>query len=141
MSMNTDLKGRIGMRQIDTILLVEDIRISKEFYTEILGLEILHDWESMIVFKNRLAIHQANLLLPKEETVKFLEPGKQGRGNVIVYVETINESLVDCMKRLQDKKVTIVHGIRELPWQRIFRINDPDNHIIEVGEAQAETDE
>jgi len=55
------------LKQIDTIILVECVLRSKRFYTDILGLEILH-------------------------------------------------------------------GIRDLPWQKIFRIYDPDKHIIEIGE-------
>lgn len=32
------------MRHVDTIVLVEDIHQSCQFYKEIMGLEILHDW-------------------------------------------------------------------------------------------------
>jgi hypothetical protein len=32
--------------------------------------------------------------------------------------------------------ITFVHEIREQPWrQRVIRIYDPDQHIIEIGES------
>lgn len=119
------------MKHVDTIVLVSDLERSKAFYMEIIGLEILHDWGNMVVFKERFAIHTATTLLPENETQKFVQPGGQGRGNVIIYCEA--EDLEAAYQRMLDQGVVIVHGIVELPWQKIFRIQDPDGHIIEVG--------
>lgn len=119
------------MKHVDTIILVGDIEASKDFYINIIGLEILHDWGNMVVFKERFSIHQADKLLPAEETGKLVHAGKQGRGNVDIYFET--ESIEDEYDRILKKKVKIIHGIIELPWQKIFRIYDPDKHIIEIG--------
>ncbi len=126
------------MKQIDTIVLVESIETSKRFYSDFLGLEILHDWESMVIFKNRLAIHQTDLLLPKLVAEKFLKQGKQGASNIIIYLELENENIEDYYTRMQEKKVEILHDIQKLPWQKKFRIYDPDNHIIEIGEPHKE---
>ena len=71
------------MRHVDTIVLVEDIERSKKFYTEIIGLDILHDWGNMVVFRERFSIHTADALQPFEESGKFINPGKQGRNNLI----------------------------------------------------------
>jgi len=120
------------MKHVDTILLVEDIQRSKEFYLKVLGLEVLHDWDVMIVFKERFAIHQVGRLLPENEAAQFCRDGKQGRGNVIVYFEADNLDVV--YQEMQAQKVNIVHGIVRLPMQRIFRIADPDGYIIEIGE-------
>ena len=88
----------------------------------------------MVIFKNRLAIHQTDLLLPGSLTEKFLKPGKQGANNIIIYLELDNENIEEYYSLMQEKKVEILHGIRDLPWQKIFRIYDPDKHIIEIGE-------
>jgi len=119
------------MKHVDTIVLVEDIEISKKFYTEVIGLEILHDWGDMIVFKERFSIHTANKLLPESESKKHIRPGKQGQNNLIIYFEA--EDLDVEYQKIVEKGITILHGIVELPWQKIFRIYDPDNHIIEIG--------
>lgn len=121
------------MKHIDTIILVENIEISKKFYMEVIGLEILHDWGNMIVFKERLSIHQANALLPEWDMKKLITQGKQGKGNVVIYFEAENLELD--FQNISNKGAKIVHGILELPWQKIFRIYDPDCHIIEIGTA------
>ena len=37
--------------------------------------------------------------------------------------------------RLLGLGVEILHGIVELPWQRLFRIRDLDGNVVEIGEA------
>ena len=125
------------MRQVDTILLVEDIAKSKRFYTEILSFEIIHDWGNMVIFKDRLSLHQANKLLPSIETKKFIKEGKQGSNNIIIYIELEDQNIETVYSELQSKNISFIHGIQKLPWQRIFRIMDPDNYIIEIGEKQS----
>lgn len=120
------------MKQVDTILLVNNIKESDSFYRELLGLEVLHDWEVMMVYKNRLAIHQLDKIQPQE----FAESlNSENRGNVIVYLELeSNENLEDYLFKLKENGVEIIHGIYSLPWQRIFRCYDPDGNIVEIGE-------
>ncbi len=120
------------MKHVDTIILVEDIKRSRAFYIDILGLEILHDWDVMLIFKDRFSIHQADRLLPKEEAIKVFQKGKQGQGNVIIYFEV--DDIQSTFTKMQDKGVKIIHGIVQLPQQKIFRMADPDGHIIEIGE-------
>ncbi len=119
------------MKHVDTIILVEDIETSKEFYINTIGLEILYDWGNMVIFKDRFSIHQANKLMPEQEINKLIHTGKQGHNNVDIYFEA--ENIEDEYNKIFQKGVKIIHGIIELPWQKIFRIYDPDNHIIEIG--------
>jgi Lactoylglutathione lyase and related lyases len=119
------------MKHVDTIVLVEDINISKEFYMNVIGLEILYDWENMVIFKDRFSIHQANKLMPGQAINNIIHAGKQGYHNLDIYFET--ENIEDEYNNILQKDVKIIHGIIELPWQKIFRIYDPDNHIIEIG--------
>src|SRR5437016_6316218 len=48
-------KPPMKLSHVDTILLVENIEVSKSFYSGKLGLEVLHDWQTMIVYKERFA--------------------------------------------------------------------------------------
>ena len=42
-------------------------------------------------------------------------------------------------RRLLEAGVEYVHPLREHPWgQRVFRVYDPDGHIVEVGEPMSE---
>lgn len=127
------------MKQVDTIILVKDIKISHQFYSGILGLEVLHDWKSMIIYRNRLAIHQTDLLKPESFAEQMRRDGEEIKNNLIIYVELDkDESLEGCLSTLQSKGIELIHGIYELPWQRIFRIYDPDGYIVEIGEPPAE---
>ncbi len=119
------------MKHVDTIVLVEDIKVSKEFYINVIGLEILYDWDNMVIFKDRFSIHQADKLMPGQIISKLIHDGKQGNNNIDIYFET--EDIEDEYNKILQKGVKIIHGIIELPWQKIFRIYDPDNHIIEIG--------
>ncbi len=120
------------LKQIDTILMVQNIDVSKRFYSEILKLENLHDWGAMVVYKDRLALHQVDLLQPIEETGNFVQAGVQGRANVVIYLQSDN--LDDCFTFMKSAGVSIVHEIITLPWERIFRAYDPDGYVLEIGE-------
>lgn len=124
------------VKHVDTILLVEHIETSKKFYHEVMNLEILHDWNNMVVFKERFAIHQADALQPVELTAGFVRQGTQGCGNVVVYFQT--DHLEECLSRLKTAGVTVLHEIITLPWERIFRVFDPDHYVIEIGEFHQE---
>ncbi len=131
------MPDEMKMKHVDTIVLVKDIDVSKEFYISVMGLEILHDWGNMVTFKDRFAIHQADELIPEQETSKFIHTGKQGDVNLVIYFEA--DDIEDTYNKLTQKNVSIIHGIIRLPWQEIFRIHDPDDHIIEIGGPHFDT--
>ena len=119
------------MKHVDTIVLVNDLERSKVFYTQMIGLEILHDWGNMIVFKSRFAIHKADALQPPDLIREHIHTGSQGQGNLILYFEA--DDLEAELNRLTKAGVKVLHGIVQLPWQKIFRVFDPDGHILEIG--------
>lgn len=120
------------MKQVDTIVLVKDIKKSDQFYKEAFGLEVLHDWQTMIIYKNRLALHQVDKLQPAEFAESLT---LQNSSPVIIYLELDEgKKLEDLLDHLGEMNVPVIHGIYSLPWQRIIRVKDPDGIIIEIGE-------
>lgn len=120
------------LKQVDTILLVQSMVVSRQFYTGLLGLEILHDWQTMLVFKERLSILQASELQPQNEIQGFIQSGTGTRSNVVIYLQS--DDLETCCQQLTEAGVRFLHGIIALPWERVFRIYDPDGYLIEIGE-------
>ena len=118
---------------VNTIVFVKDIEISKDFYSNLLGINILQDYGTIVFLENHLVLHIANSII---KTIfkknKLSASQKQGKRNILLYFETneLNEFYDKISKRVQ-----IIHGIEKQAWgQKVFRFYDPDKHIIEFGE-------
>lgn len=122
------------MDHINTIILVEDLAKERQFYEEILGLKIQHDWEVMMVYQHRFALHQIDKVQPQEWVKQYF--AGRGKSKVVIYLELDKEdSIEDKLRELKEQGVKILHEIYELPWQKIFRIEDPEGNCIEIGSA------
>jgi catechol 2,3-dioxygenase-like lactoylglutathione lyase family enzyme len=117
-----------------SIVFVKDIQVSKTFYTEIMGLKVVQDHGTIVLFENHLAIHQARELavtIWKADAPSDTDQ-PQGRGNLLLYFET--PALEETFARIKDQ-VKLIHPIERQAWgQRVFRFYDPDGHAIEIGE-------
>jgi len=117
-----------------SIVFVKDIQVSKAFYTEIIGLKVVQDHGTIVLFENHLAIHQARELtvtIWKADAPSDVDQ-PQGRHNLLLYFETA--ALEEIFARLKDQ-VKLIHPIERQAWgQRVFRFYDPDGHAIEIGE-------
>ncbi|MDE4908417.1 VOC family protein [Methanogenium marinum] len=117
-----------------TVLFVQDVEISKKFYTEVMGEEIELDLGKNIGFKSALAIWDGNY----GRNVIF---GDENAGDgdfsskrmIELYYET--EDMEKTFENLNTAGVEFVHGVTAQPWcQLTVRFLDPDGHMIEVGE-------
>jgi catechol 2,3-dioxygenase-like lactoylglutathione lyase family enzyme len=124
----------MDLKFINPIVFVKDIRISKAFYSEILGLKVLEDHGPFVLFENDLGIYQAHelaVIIWKANAPSDADQ-PQGHHNLLFYFET-NE-LEDVFMRIKDQ-VKLIHPIQRQAWgQMVFRFYDPDGHIIEIGE-------
>jgi catechol 2,3-dioxygenase-like lactoylglutathione lyase family enzyme len=116
-----------------SVIFVKDIKASRHFYEELLGQEVLMDHGENVAFTGGFAIHLA------EHAHQIIFGRALGKGsdlghdNFELYFET--DDLDAALGRLSDAGVEFVHTIREQPWgQRVFRVYDPDGHIVELGE-------
>lgn len=115
------------------VLLVSDIEKSKNFYNVVLGQKIMMDFGRNVGFEGGLAIwdctYALNLIFKKKR-----HEIKVGFNHAEIYFES--KDLDVLYKRLINERVEFIHSIQEQPWgQRVFRIYDPDNHIIEFAES------
>jgi catechol 2,3-dioxygenase-like lactoylglutathione lyase family enzyme len=115
------------------VLFVNDVEISKHFYSRVLGQTVVMDFGQNVGFEGGLAIwdkdYALNLIFnDKTRTIQV------GANNAEIYFE-VND-LDALFLRVTQEHITVIHPIRTHPWgQKAFRIYDPDLHIIEFAES------
>lgn len=118
------------MKYICSLVTVEDMSRSREFYENILKQEVKYDFGENVVFKGDFAIHL------KSHFAELID-GKRisaGGNNFELYFEY--DDVDAFVNELKANKVEFVHEVREQPWrQKVVRFYDPDHNIIEVGES------
>lgn len=119
------------MRLKNILLVVNDIELSKKFYSELFGLKVKTDfggnvmlteglvlqeragWEALTGVHTEMGNHDAELYFEEADMDGFLEKLQK----TDLQISYLNECTVDD------------NG------QRVLRLYDPDKHIIEVKEA------
>lgn len=118
---------------IGSVLFVDDINVSKNFYQNVLGQEIEMDHGPCVAFKKGLSIWERTHVEQIINNGQPLPEGRFGRQNLEIYFETFD--LDRDLKALLEANLTFVHDVETAPWgQRAVRIEDPDGHYIEIGE-------
>lgn len=126
----------MDLRNCSTALFVKDIEISKDFYLNILKLEIDLDFGKNVIFKNGFAIWEINTehLIPWKLGYDKLTDHSVNRFEL--YFET--EDIHVVYEQLKNRNVNFLHEIHEEHWgQKTIRFFDPDNHLIEIGESMS----
>lgn len=125
------------MRFVNPIPFVSDIGRSKAFYQERLGLAVLEDFGSFVLFETGFAIHEGHSL---EQTVWREASGAKvpyGRRNLLLYFE--HDDVDEAFETIAPH-VELIHPVERQAWgQRVFRFYDPDGHAVEIGEPQTLT--
>ncbi len=122
------------MRFVNPIPFVSDIERSKAFYRDLLGLTILNDFGSFVLFETGFSIHEGKSL---ERTIwkhgiENSEP--YWRRNILLYFE--HEDVNTAFEAIAPQ-VDLIHPVERQEWgQRVFRFYDPDGHAVELGEPQ-----
>jgi catechol 2,3-dioxygenase-like lactoylglutathione lyase family enzyme len=119
-----------------SVLFVRDIEPSRRFYEGLLGQEVVFDFGENVSFAGGFAIQQAEHIGPIIFGRPLAGAGPLGRENFELYFES--EDLDAVWERLAEAGTPVIHPLREQPWsQRVFRVHDPDGHIVEIGEPMS----
>jgi catechol 2,3-dioxygenase-like lactoylglutathione lyase family enzyme len=121
------------LKYICSLLFVENVKRSTEFYRDILGQEVEHDFGENVSFIGGFSIqkvdHISKIIFGNETRQEY----KLGGDNLELYFES--ENIDGFQKYLKEKGIEFIHDVREMPWaQKAMRIRDPDGYIIEIGE-------
>jgi catechol 2,3-dioxygenase-like lactoylglutathione lyase family enzyme len=120
------------MRFICTLIVVNNIRTSRDFYENVLNQKVQFDFGENVSFESGFAIHLkshfSNLISISENDIL------KKSNNFELYFE--EEDMDSFLQKLEEiSSIEYVHGLKEQPWgQRVIRFYDPDKHIVEVGE-------
>ncbi|HEX2959774.1 MAG TPA: VOC family protein [Chitinispirillaceae bacterium] len=115
------------------VLFVNDVSISKNFYETNVDQEVTLSINDINVgFKSGLALWQKQYA-EKIIFEKEMESNKD-QSSFEIYFET--SQIEELFEKMQKNNVKILHPVKIQPWQqRVFRIYDPDDYIIEIGET------
>ncbi len=119
------------MKLKNMLVVVNDIEKSKAFYKELFGLEVVLDFGENVILTEGLVLQE------KQLWKKFIEKDVRIGGNdAELYFE---ENDIDAFLRKLEKSsfsVEYLNRCMEHDWgQRVIRIYDLDQHIIEIGET------
>ena len=121
------------MKLKNTLIVVEDIELSKRFYKDLFGLDVVLDNDGNIILTEGLVLQD------KKIWESFIDRTVVGRGHdAELYFE--EKDIDGFLKKLDESDYEIEYINRDLrhSWgQRVVRIYDPDGHMIEVGEPMS----
>lgn len=114
------------------LLAVKDIDISVDFYTKVIGLDVIADFGANKTLSGGLALQTLDtwrVFIEKDEKeIIFANNASE------LYFES--DDFDEIIERIKQFDIRYVHSIKEHSWgQRVARFYDPDHHIIEVGET------
>ena len=111
------------------LITVADVKVSRNFYENILGQTVESDYGENVSFGG-FAIHLQShfkMLLDNKEVAS-------GGNNFELYFEY--DDVEKIVEKLKAENVEFVHELREQPWKQfVVRFYDPDKNIIEIGES------
>lgn len=117
------------MKYTSTLISVADMEISKEFYHDVLGLNVIADFGANVTLDGGVALQTLDTWKSFIKTDKVVLPNHAGE----LYFEEDNMDAF--CAHLKSFEINYVHELFEQQWgQRVVRFYDPDKHIIEVGE-------
>ena len=117
------------MKYISTLIAVLDMKKSKQFYHDVLGMKVVADFGANVTLDGGLVMQTMDTWKSFIRTDKVLLPNNAGE----LYFE--EEDLDAFLENLKQFDICYVHPLFEHRWgQRVVRFYDPDRHIIEVGE-------
>jgi len=125
MSVNT-----LKIKFVCPVITVADMKVSRNFYENILGQTVVADYGENVSFGGGFAIHlqpHFKMLIGNKEIIS-------DANNFELYFEYDN--LEQIYERLKAEKVEFIHELREEPWKQwVIRFYDPDKNIIDIGES------
>ena len=118
------------MKYQSTLLAVTNMERSKAFYCDLLGREVVADFDANVTLSGGITLQTMDSWKGFLNTQKVALPNNAGE------LYFVTEDMDAFLPHLDRWQVQYVHRLKEHSWgQRVVRFYDPDGHIIEVGEG------
>ena len=122
------------MKFVNPLPFVTDIDRSKRFYSDVPGLRVLEDHGDFVGMKTALPCTMPCRFIELSSGRTRDDHAPYGRRNFVLYFEVDD---IDAAFNRISSQVELIHPVETQAWgQRVFRLYDPDEHIVEVGEPQ-----
>lgn len=120
------------MRYTSTLIAVSDLEKSKQFYHDVLGLEVIADFGANVTLTGNIALQTLetweNFIHKDKRDIIF-----ENNACELYFEEDDMDAFIKKLDTFQN--IDYVHRLFEHNWgQRVVRFYDLDKHIIEVGE-------
>ena len=117
------------MKYISTLIAVSDMEKSRQFYHDVLGMQVVADFGANVSLDGGLVLQTLDTWKSFIRTNEVVLPNNAGE----LYFE--QEDMDAFCEHLKKFNICYVHPLFEHRWgQRVVRFYDTDKHIIEVGE-------
>lgn len=117
------------MKFISTLISVADMEISKQFYHNVLGLNVIDNFGANVTLDGGISLQTLDTWKSFIRSDKIILPNNASE----LYFEEDNMDAF--CNHLKSFEISYVHELFEHRWgQRVVLFYDPDKHIIEVGE-------
>jgi catechol 2,3-dioxygenase-like lactoylglutathione lyase family enzyme len=118
-------------RFVNPLPFTADVAIARDFYRDVVGLQVLEDAGDFVRFDGGFALHDGASLL-RRMSAPLQDKTPFGRANLVLYFETDD---LEAAHEWIAARAVMLHPIVNENWgARVFRFFDPDGHIIEMGE-------
>lgn len=115
------------MQLKNIVLVVKNIEISKKFYQELFGMQIIRDFGENVMFSGGLVLQEQNCW---EDLID--ESIQVGNSTEIFFEDNDLDEFISKVEKFEPE-VKIVKAPRTNSWgKRTVMLKDPDGHIIEV---------
>lgn len=126
----------MDLKNCTPVLFVKDALKARDFYVDLLGMTVvMNNGDQNFMFKEGFAVWQIaeqNIIPQKLGMEKISDKSAPGRFELCFETGELDK----IFQTLKKHGVKFLHEINTEIWgQKTIRFYDPDNHLIEVGEA------
>lgn len=119
------------MKLKNILIVVKDVEKSKEFYHDLFGLQVLHDFEENVIMTEGLVLQEKRVW----EKLIGQEVTSENNASELYFEENNIDAFLEKLETYKEP-ICYVNELKEQDWgQRVVRIFDRDGHIIEISES------